>query len=165
MIYYILLGRILQLPRGKGHKRTSRSYSKVPHLTHPPIRIRKTATAPGSPYSFRIVRGFFYVPQNYQHSRNCETGPPTDITDDITKAAPSPQYLSVGPVGVSESRTHDLPRHSPVHNQVSYLMIFVLFKNLKYQTLTFICLSLAVGLVVAFGPRLLGGRVGLLPYF
>ena len=44
-------------------------------------------------------------------------------------------------------------------------MIFVLFKNLKYQTLTFICLSLAVGLVVAFGPRLLGGRVGLLPLF
>ena len=42
----------------------------------PPICIRKTATAPGSPYSFRIVRGFFYVPQNYQHSRNCETGPP-----------------------------------------------------------------------------------------
>ena len=26
-----LLGRILQLPRGKGHKGTSRSYSKVPH--------------------------------------------------------------------------------------------------------------------------------------
>ena len=75
--YYILLGRILQLPRGKGHKRTSRSYSKVPHLTHPPIRIRKAATAAGSPYSFRIVREFFYVPQNYQHSRNCETGPPT----------------------------------------------------------------------------------------
>ena len=44
-------------------------------------------------------------------------------------------------------------------------MISVLFKNLKYQTLTFICLSLAVGLVVAFGPRLLGGRVGLLPLF
>ena len=60
LIYYILLGRILQLPRGKGHKRTSRSHSKVPYLTPPPpIRIRKTATAPGSPYSFRIVRGFF----------------------------------------------------------------------------------------------------------
>ena len=29
------------------------------------------------PTLFRIVRGFFYVPQNYQHSRNCETGPPT----------------------------------------------------------------------------------------
>ena len=43
----------------------------------PPNYIRNTATAPGSPYSFRIVRGFFYVPQNYQHSRNCETGPPT----------------------------------------------------------------------------------------
>ena len=45
------------------------------------------------------------------------------------------------------------------------LMISVLFKNLKYETLTFICLSLAVGLVVAFGPRLLGGTVGLLPLF
>ena len=44
-------------------------------------------------------------------------------------------------------------------------MIFVLFKNLKYQTLTFICLSLAVGLVVAFGPRLLASRLGLLPLF
>ena len=31
----ILLGRTLQPPRGKGHKRTSRSYSKVPHLTNP----------------------------------------------------------------------------------------------------------------------------------
>ena len=46
-------------------------------FTHPLIRIRKTATAPGLPYSFRIVRGLFYVPQDYQHSRNCETGPPT----------------------------------------------------------------------------------------
>ena len=45
------------------------------------------------------------------------------------------------------------------------LIISVLFKNLKYQTLTFICLSLAVGLVVAFGPRLLGGRARLLPLF
>ena len=48
-----------------------RSHTKVPHLTHPPF-----ACILGSPYSFRIVRGFFYVPQNYQHSRNCETGPP-----------------------------------------------------------------------------------------
>ena len=43
---------------------------------HPPIPIPKTATAPGLPWSFRIVRGFFYVPQNYQHLSNCETGPP-----------------------------------------------------------------------------------------
>ena len=28
LIYYILLGRILQLPRGKGHKRTSWSDRK-----------------------------------------------------------------------------------------------------------------------------------------
>ena len=117
LIYYILLGRILQLPRGKGHKRTSRSYSKVPHLTHPPIRIRKTATAPGSPYSFRIVRGFFYVPQNYQHSRNCETGPPTyrpypRRLESLTICRLQRQHfllnylktLSVGPVELTTSR-------------------------------------------------------------
>ena len=132
MIYYILLGRILQLPRGKGHKRTSRSYSKVPHLTHPPIRIRKTATAPGSPYSFRIVRGFFYVPHNYQHSRNYETGPPTyrpyprrleslTICRWYYKGSTfSSVILRPWVLVRSESRTHDLPRHSPVHNQVSY---------------------------------------------
>ena len=28
-------GQDLQLPRGKGHKRTSTSLTKVPHLTHP----------------------------------------------------------------------------------------------------------------------------------
>ena len=124
MIYYILLGRILQLPRGKGHKRTSRSYSKVPHLTHPPSHIRKTATAPGSPYSFRIVRGF--LSQNYQHARNCETGPPpyrprksSHLQMKLQRQHFLLSYLktlSVGPVGVSNSRP---PRHSPVHNQES----------------------------------------------
>ena len=29
------------LPRGKGHKRTSMSHSKVPHLTHPPITYER----------------------------------------------------------------------------------------------------------------------------
>ena len=144
MIYYILLGRILQLPRGKGHKRTSRSYSKVPHLTHPPIRIRKTATAPGSPYSFRIVRGFFYVPQNYQHSRNFETGPPTyrpyprrleSLTicrwyyKGSTFSSVIFKTLSVGPVGVSNSRP---PASRPVHNQVSYRCAVQFFLLLFY---------------------------------
>ena len=55
---------------------SAQEHRKVPYFTNPPIHVRKIATAPGSPYSFRIVRGFFYVPQNYQHSRNCETGPP-----------------------------------------------------------------------------------------
>ena len=88
---------------------STQEHRKVPYLTNPPIHIRKTATAPGSPYSFRIVRGFFYVPQNYQHSKNCETGPPA--------YRPSPRRLrqhfllsclntlSVGPVGVSNSRS------------------------------------------------------------
>ena len=69
-------GQDLQLPRGKGHRRISRFHTKMPHHSQPSIRIRKTATASGSPYSFRIVRGCFYVSQNYQHSRNCEKGPP-----------------------------------------------------------------------------------------
>ena len=50
MIYDLLhsTGQDLQLPRGKGHKRTSRSYTKVPHTHLPlPIRTQKTATAPG----------------------------------------------------------------------------------------------------------------------
>ena len=54
-------GQDLQLPRGKGHKRTSKPYTKVPHLTHTSIHIRKTATTSGSPYSFQIVLGFIYV--------------------------------------------------------------------------------------------------------
>ena len=44
--------------------------------------------------------------------------------------------------------------------------MIIVFKNLKFQTPTLIFLSLAIGLVVAFGPRLLGGRrVRLLPLF
>ena len=37
MIYDLLhfTGQDLQLPRGKGHKRTSTSHTKAPHLTHP----------------------------------------------------------------------------------------------------------------------------------
>ena len=64
-------------PEGKGTRGLQGPIQRCPTSPTPPIRIRKTATAPGSPYSFRIVRGFFYVPQNYQHSRTCGTGPPT----------------------------------------------------------------------------------------
>ena len=121
-IHYDLLhsaGQDLQLRRREGQKTTSRSYSKVPHLTHLLIRIRKTATAPGTSYSFRIVRGFFYVPQNYRHLRNCETGAPayrpyprkleslTICRWNYKESTFSPVYLktpSVGPVGVSKSR-------------------------------------------------------------
>ena len=34
-------GQDLQLPRGKGHKRTSTSHTKVPHLTHPPFAYER----------------------------------------------------------------------------------------------------------------------------
>ena len=36
----------------------------------------KDSHSTGITLLMRIVRGFFNVPQNYQHSRNCETGPP-----------------------------------------------------------------------------------------
>ena len=96
MVYGYSTGQDLQLPTRKGHRRTSKSHTKVPHLTHPPFTYERQPQHRDHPTLFRIARGFFYVPQNYQHSRNCET----DIR--------------------SESRIHDFPRNSTVHNQVSY---------------------------------------------
>ena len=40
-------GQDLQLPRGKGHKRTSRSHMKVPHLTHTPHSHTKDSHSTG----------------------------------------------------------------------------------------------------------------------
>ena len=89
----------------------------LPHL--PPHSQTKDShsTAPGSPYSFRIVRGFFYVPPKYQHSRNCEMGPPAyrpypRRLEGLTICRWKYKYfllsyfktLSVGSVGVSNSR-------------------------------------------------------------
>ena len=66
------------LPRGKGHNRTPRSLTRCPtsHLTQPPFTYERQPQHRDHPTLIRIVRGFFNVPQNYQHSRNCETGPP-----------------------------------------------------------------------------------------
>ena len=65
------------------------------------------------------MRGFFNVPQNYQHSRNCETEPPVyrpyprrleSLTicrwnyKGSTFLVSYLKTLSVGPVGVSNSR-------------------------------------------------------------
>jgi len=109
-LFLFSTGHDLQLPRGKGHRRTL----KVPHLTYPPIHRRKTATAPGSPYSFCTVRGFFYVPPKYQHSRNCENPyrPYPRRLESLTICRwkykdfllSYLKTLSVGPVGVSNSR-------------------------------------------------------------
>ena len=89
---------------------------KVPHLTHPPFTYERQ---PQHPTLIRIVRGFFNVPQNYQHSRNCETGPPAyrpyprrleSLTicrynyKGSTFLLSYLTTLSVGPVGVSNSR-------------------------------------------------------------
>ena len=114
----------------------------MPRLTQPHIHVRKTATAPGSPYSFRIVREFFYLQQNSQHSRNCETGPlayrpyPRRL-DSLTICSMKLlrqhfhlSYLktpSVSPVGVSNARppvlqTGAQPNEQPVHGVVLNLI-------------------------------------------
>ena len=49
---------------------------KVPHFSHPLFTYERQPQHRDHPSLIRIVRGFFNVPQNYQHSRNCETGPP-----------------------------------------------------------------------------------------
>ena len=92
---------------------------KVPHLTHPPFTYERQPQHRDHPTLTRIVRGFFNVSQNYQHSRNCETGPPVyrpyprrleslNICrwnyKGSTFLLSYLKTLSVGPVGVSNSR-------------------------------------------------------------
>jgi len=92
---------------------------KVPHLTHPPFTYERQPQHRDHPTLIRIVRGFFNVPQNYQHSRNCETGPPVyrpyprrleSLTicrwnyKGSTFLLSYLKILSVGPVGVLNSR-------------------------------------------------------------
>ena len=92
---------------------------KVPHLTHPPFTYKRQLQHRDHPTLIRIVRGFFNVPQNYQHSRNCETGPPVyrpfprrleSLTlcrwnnKGSTFLLSYFKTLTVGPVGVSNSR-------------------------------------------------------------
>ena len=91
----------------------------MPHLTHPPFTYERQPQHRDHPTLIRIVRGFFNVPQNYQHSRNCETGPPVyrpyprrleSLTicrwnyKGSTFLLSYFKTLSVGPVGVSNSR-------------------------------------------------------------
>ena len=94
-----------------------------------PYKVRPTSPTPQFTYErqpqhrdhptlIRIVRGFFNVPQNYQHSRNCETGPPVyrpyprrleSLTNcrwnykGSTFLLSYLKTLSVAPVGVSNS--------------------------------------------------------------
>ena len=136
MIYYILLGRTYSSPEGKGTRGFQRPIRRCP-TSPPPIPILKTATATGSPYTFRIVRRFFYVPQKLSTFKELWDGTSSSaslsqmtrtsnhLLMKCTRAALSPQLFkdpegwSGRSLGVSESRTHDLPHHSPVHNQVS----------------------------------------------
>ena len=106
------------LPRGKGHNRTPRSLTRCPTSPTPQFTYKRQPQHRDHPTLIRIVRGFFNVPQNYQHSRNCETGPPVyrpyprrleSLTNcrwnykGSTLLLSYLKTLSVGPVGVSNS--------------------------------------------------------------
>ena len=92
---------------------------KVPHLPHPPFTYERQPQHRDHPTLTRIVCGFFNVPQNYQHSRKCETGPPvyrpySRRLDSLTICRWNYKgstfllsylkTLSVGPIGVMNSR-------------------------------------------------------------
>ena len=107
---------------GAQRKRAQQDFKvpyKVPHFTHPPFTYERQPQHGDHPTLIRIVRGFFNVPQNYQHSRNCETGPPAyrpyprrleSLTlcrwnyKGSTFLLSYLKTLSVGLVGVSNSR-------------------------------------------------------------
>ena len=74
MIYCILLGRIYRCPEGKGSRGLQGPIRRCPTSPSPPSTDERQPQHRDYPTLFQIVRGFFYVPQNYQHSRNCETG-------------------------------------------------------------------------------------------
>ena len=113
---------------------------KVPHLTHPPFTYERQPQHRDHPTLIRIVRGFFNVPHNYQHSRNCETGPPVyrpfprrleSLTlcrwnyKGSTFLLSYFKTLSFGPVGVLNSRPPTSqpgaqPSEPPVHPEAEY---------------------------------------------
>ena len=55
-VFFHFTGQDLQLPRGKGHKRTSTSLTKVPHLTHPTLAYERQ---PQQSVSTRVVCTIF----------------------------------------------------------------------------------------------------------
>ena len=118
MIYYILLGRILQLLRGKGHKRISRSYSKVPtSLTLPFAYERQPRT--GITLLFSNSAWVLLRPTELSTFKELWDGT-SDLSSLSEKTRKSNHLqmiiqrqhfllsylktLSVGPVGVSNSR-------------------------------------------------------------
>ena len=102
-------------PEGKG----TRSYSKVPHLTHPSICIRKTGTAPGSPYYFSNSAWVLFRPTELSTFKELWDG--TSNLSSLSEKTRQSNHLqmklqrqhfllsylktlSVDPVGVSNSR-------------------------------------------------------------
>ena len=117
MIYYILLGRILQLPRGKGHKRTSRSKGAPPH---PPSHLHtKDSHSTGITLLFSNSAWVLLRPTELSTFKELWDGT-SDLSSISEKTRKSNHLqmilqrqhfllsylktLSVGPVGVSNSR-------------------------------------------------------------
>ena len=134
MIYSILLGRIC-CPEGKGTTGLQGPLQGAPPHP-PPFTHKRQPQHRDHPTLIRIVRGFFNVPQNYQHSRSCETGPPVyrpyprrleSLTicrwnyKGSTFLLSYFKTLSVGPVGVSESRSLGVSNSRPPASPPSFI--------------------------------------------
>ena len=123
-------------PEGKGTRALQGAIRRCPTSPTPPFAYERQPQHRDHPTIIRIVRGFFNVPQSYQHSRNCETGPPAyrpyprktrksnRLYMKLQRQHFSPQLFkdpecwSGRSLGVSNSRPP--ARHSPVNNQVSH---------------------------------------------
>ena len=134
LIYDLLhsTGQDLQLPRGKGHKRTSRSQMKVPHLTHTPHSHTKDSHSTGITLLFSNSAWVLLRPVELSTFKELWDGTSgllslsekTRKSNHLEMKLQRQNFLlsylktlTVGQVGVSNS--HDLPLHSPVHNQMT----------------------------------------------
>ena len=118
---YILLGRILQLPRGKGHRRTLKS-SKVKH-SHSKDSHSTGVTLLFSNSSWVLLRPTEILTFKELWDRSSGLSSLSEMTrkSNHLEMELRRQYfiLSYLMTQCWSGRRHDLQRHSSVHNQVS----------------------------------------------
>ena len=128
-LFLFSTGQDLQLPRGKGHRRTLKSHAShegaPPHP--PPHSQTKDSHSTGITLLFSYSAWVLLRPTEISTFKELWDGTSglSSLSEKTRKSNHlqmkiqrlSPQLFKV--LVRSESRTHDLPRHSPVHNQVS----------------------------------------------
>ena len=142
MVYFTLLYNYSWSGRGE-----ERNFSS--QLTPNPYNHRSEHNTGNSmPYSSQIVCGFFNVPQILYKPKGCETGPP----------AYSPYPRRLESLTICRCRypecwsgwtwTHNLPRDSPVLNQLSHRCTVVDDNNGTMIIITIIILLLLLLIII-----------------